>query len=72
MLHLLVFVDGPEHGLPPFAGGGLVHVRVWVLIPPPHDLEHDENGPQAEYLPFTKWRCLVYIVGGTSILLIVK
>jgi len=53
VLHLLVFFDGPEHGLPPFAGGGLVHVRVWVLIPPPHDLEHDENGPQAEYLPFT-------------------
>ena len=53
MLHLLMFVVGPEHGLPPFAGGGLVHVRVWLLIPPPHDFEHDENGPQAENLPFT-------------------
>jgi hypothetical protein len=34
----------PSHASPPFAGAGLVHVRVFV--PPPHATLHSENALQ--------------------------
>ena len=41
MLQLPVEVDEPEHWFPPHLGAGLVHVRVRVREPVPHDLEHE-------------------------------
>ena len=41
VLQLPVEVDEPEHWFPPHLGAGLVHVRVRVREPVPHDLEHE-------------------------------
>lgn len=46
----------PEHGAPPFDGGGLVQVRVWV--PPPHETEH---GPQSLQSPLTGHPCVLQL-----------
>jgi hypothetical protein len=36
VLHAIVCSDDPRHGTPPFAGAGLLHVRVCMSDPPPH------------------------------------
>ena len=61
LLHSLVIVSSPStlQSFPPFAGGGLVHVRFCVLTPPPQVLEHSPYGFQSEYPPLTmkgEWR----------------
>ena len=37
-LHDVENEPDPAHSLPPYAGDGLLHGRVRVLVPPPHDL----------------------------------
>jgi hypothetical protein len=46
-----VCVEGPEHGAPLPWGGGLVQVRVWLRVPPPHDAVHEVMLAQADQLP---------------------
>ena len=45
MLQTAVLLLLPEHGLPPPKGLGLLHVRVFVFIPPSQVLEQDEYEP---------------------------
>jgi hypothetical protein len=51
-LQLCVVVEEPAHCWPPFAGAGLVHVRVPVRVPVPHDPWHDEK-LHADHPPLT-------------------
>jgi hypothetical protein len=46
-----VCVEGPEHGAPLPWGAGLVQVRVWLRVPPPHDAVHAVMLAQADQLP---------------------
>jgi hypothetical protein len=39
-LQAMVCSAAPGQFAPPFAGAGLVQVRDWVSVPPPHDLVH--------------------------------
>ena len=52
MLQLRVSVDDPEHALPLYFGAGLVHVRVRVCDPAPHDLLHVPQAPKADHPPW--------------------
>jgi hypothetical protein len=40
VLQATCWASGPVHVAPPWAGAGLVHVRVWVSVPPPHVAVH--------------------------------
>ena len=50
LLHFLVVMSGPSplQSFPPFAGGGLVQVRVLFFTPPPQVFEHAPYGCQSE------------------------
>lgn len=43
----------PGHVLPPHAGSGSLHVRVRVMEPPVHELEHCPQDDQVDQLPST-------------------
>ena len=49
-LQFLLEVLGPRplQFFPPFAGGGLVQVRLRNCSPPPHDFEQSPYGPHEE------------------------
>jgi len=51
--HDLVTLDGPTHGRPPLLGAGLLHERLRVCVPIPHDREHRLHAPYAAQLPST-------------------
>lgn len=55
LLHSLVVLSGPNplQSFPPFAGGGLVHVRILVFTPLPQVFEHTLYFCQSEYPPCT-------------------
>jgi hypothetical protein len=40
VLHATVCELSPGHTAPPFWGAGLLQVRVWLSVPPPHVAEH--------------------------------
>ena len=70
-LQASVSLVAPSHSLPPWAGAGLVQVRVLSLIPPPHSLLqfpnklHSENPPSTGMkrtyfkIPILCWDCKV-------------
>jgi len=43
VLHPLDSVAGPAHEAPPYCGFGLLHTRVRIWTPPPHDFEQAPN-----------------------------
>ena len=54
MLHDSVFLSEPVQPVPPFLGAGFVQVRVFVLVPPPQDLEHGPYDDHGERPPLTE------------------
>ena len=53
VLHASVSVASPAHWLPPWAGVGLLHVRVLCWVPEPQDLLQASGGPQSLQPPST-------------------
>ena len=55
-LHLPSSSAGPNtsQSEPPCSGTGLVHVRVRVFFPIPHDVEHAPHSDHNEYPPCTR------------------
>jgi len=53
-LHLLLSTAEPGQVFPPLAGFGLLHFRVFVIVPNPHVTLHVENRVQGPQLPSTK------------------
>jgi hypothetical protein len=53
VLQLRDDVDDPEHDRPPWAGLGLVQLRLLVCVPEAHDLVHDPYPDQDDQLPWT-------------------
>ena len=62
MLHSRVVEIIPSHGRPPEVGGGLLHLRVLVVFPPPHNSLHWDQSVQSPHPPFTVAVGLVTIV----------
>ena len=54
MLQISTVMFSPKHVNPPFRGYGLLHVRVRLRFPPPHEVLHEDHGDQSEYPPSTK------------------
>ena len=57
-LQLAVCNELPRHGIPPCFGGGLLHIRLLVLVPLPQVLLHLPYKPQLLHLPSTGARLL--------------
>lgn len=53
-LHLLLSISKPGQVFPPLAGFGLLHFRVFVIVPNPHVTLHVENRVHGPQLPSTK------------------
>ena len=53
LLHFYPFLAFPLHFLPPFEGGGLVHVRLRNFLPLPHFLLHSPKSLQSVQPPST-------------------
>ena len=53
MLHSRDSSLSPIQSSPLFAGGGLVQLRVWICLPPPHVTVHSLQGPQLDQFPST-------------------
>lgn len=56
LLHVCLWFAGPslQQYCLPIVGGGLVHERKWLRIPPSQDLLHLVQAPHFEYPPWTK------------------
>lgn len=52
VLHASSSLLSPTQSMPPFAGGGLVQVRVRSLIPPPQVTLHSLQAPKSLQPPF--------------------
>ena len=51
LLHPRLSVSKPGQGRPPFAGAGLLHARLLLMVPPPHDSEHAFQLVQSFQIP---------------------
>ena len=53
VLHLRRCVAFPTQSRPPLEGGGLLHSRCLVRVPPPQLLEHEDQLPKGPHCPLT-------------------
>ena len=53
LLHLRVRFGSPSHFAPSLEGGGLLHSRYLVRIPPPQVCEQDDHLPKGPHCPST-------------------
>lgn len=54
VLHSRDLSLSPMQTSPPYAGEGLLQLRVWTWLPPPQVTVHAPQGPQSDQLPSTK------------------
>ena len=54
LLHLRRRTALPLQSRPPLEGGGLLHCRCLVRLPPPQVCEHEDQLPKAPHCPSTE------------------